>query len=118
LCLGSSLDDPGFESRRGQKIFIFSKTSILVLGPTQTPLKEVLWFFPGVKAPGHEVDRSPPSSTEVKNKGSFTLAPHTCIHGVQMDNFALLFLLFADIRESLCYFCGLVELLTFLGGTL
>jgi len=118
LCLGYSLDDPGFESQRGQNIFIFSKTSILALWPTQTSLQGVLWFFPGVKASGREVDRSPPSSAEVRNEWSFTSTPHTCIHGVEMKIFALLFLLFSDNMECLCYFYGLVELLTFFGGTL
>jgi hypothetical protein len=33
--------------------------------------------FPGVKRPGREADRSPPSSAEVKNGGSMPPLPHT-----------------------------------------
>jgi len=32
-------------------------------------------YFPGVKRPGHEIDHSPPSSAEAKNKWSCTSTP-------------------------------------------
>jgi predicted heme/steroid binding protein len=33
--------------------------------------------FPGLKRPGREVDRSPPSSAEVKNGGAISALPRT-----------------------------------------
>jgi hypothetical protein len=34
-----SMDGPGFESRQGQNIFLFPKSSTSALGPTQTPIQ-------------------------------------------------------------------------------
>jgi hypothetical protein len=40
----------------------------LALGPTQTPIQQVLGVnFPGVKWMGPEADHSPPSNAEVNN---------------------------------------------------
>lgn len=41
----------------------------------------------GVKQPGRE--DSFPSSTEIKNDGSYTLAPPICLHGMNRDKFTL-----------------------------
>lgn len=40
-------------------------------------------FFPGVKHPGPEADRSLPSSTEVKNGGRTPIP--ICLHGVVLN---------------------------------
>jgi len=41
----------------------------------------------GVKQRGRE--DSFPSSTEIKNDGSYTLAPPVCLNGMSMDKFTL-----------------------------
>ena len=56
----SSLMGRGSNASRGQDIFLFSKTSRPVLGPTQLPVKWVSKFLPGPKRLGCEVDHSLP----------------------------------------------------------
>jgi hypothetical protein len=56
------------------KIFIFSTSSKLVLGPTQPPI-QWLPISLRVKRPGPGADHSPPTSAEVKNGGTIPL-PH------------------------------------------
>jgi hypothetical protein len=55
---------------RGE-IFLFSKSSRPVLGPTQAPIQRV----PGVKRPGREADHLLPTSVEVKNTWIYTYTP-------------------------------------------
>ena len=43
--------------------------------PTQPPTQRVPGPFPGVKRPGCQVNRSPPSSAEVKIQWIYTSAP-------------------------------------------
>jgi hypothetical protein len=58
---------------RGLGIFLFHTASILSLGPTQPPIQWVAGALSlEVKRPGHEVDHSFLSSTEVKNVWSYT----------------------------------------------
>jgi hypothetical protein len=53
------------------KIFLFSATSRLALGPTHLPIQWVPRAISlGVKWLEHEADHSPPSCTEVKNGGA------------------------------------------------
>jgi len=60
---------PGFDSRQGQ-IFLITTVSRLALGPTQ-PIQWVpRVLFPGVKRPGHEADRTPPSGAKGKTDGA------------------------------------------------
>ena len=63
--IGCGLDGPDFEYRHGQEVFLFSDNSRPFLGPTQPHVQWVLGLFLGV-------NRSRSSSTEVKNKGSYT----------------------------------------------
>jgi hypothetical protein len=52
-------------------IFLFATVSRRVLVSTQPPIQWVLMALSlGVKRPGCEADRSPPSSAEVKNAWS------------------------------------------------
>ena len=81
------LDDLGSESQQGHKIFLISKTSQMVLQPTQPPIHGYHGSSSGVKQPGHAVDHSPPSSTEVKNKWSYTSTPPIYPHCVDRGNF-------------------------------
>jgi hypothetical protein len=55
------------------KNFLFSTSSILVLGPTQ-PL---IQWVPAVKRPGRESVHSPPTSTDVKKTWIYTSTPPT-----------------------------------------
>jgi hypothetical protein len=66
----------GFDSRRGLGIFLFTTASRTALGSTQPPIQWVPGALSlGVKRPGREADRSPPSSAEVKIAWSYTSAP-------------------------------------------
>jgi len=57
---------PGFDSRRGLGIFLFTTASIAALGPTQPPIRWVPEALSqGVKRPGRKADHSPLSSAEV-----------------------------------------------------
>lgn len=47
--------------------------------------KHPAWL--GAKLPGHEVDHSPSSSTEVKNEWCYVPTPPVCLHGMHWDNF-------------------------------
>jgi hypothetical protein len=48
------LDDAGFESRQGQEIFLFFKTSRLALRPTQLSSEMVLGLITVVELPESE----------------------------------------------------------------
>jgi hypothetical protein len=64
---GWTIGVPGFDSRRGLGIFLFTTASRTALGPTQLPIQWVpVALSLGVKRPGREADHSPPSSAEVK----------------------------------------------------
>jgi hypothetical protein len=71
----------GFNSLQGLGIFIFTTMSIMVLGPTQTPIQWVL----GVKRPRHEADHSPPCSVEFKNACRCTSTPEIHLHGMVLS---------------------------------
>jgi hypothetical protein len=71
---------PGFNSRQGQEIFLYSTASRLALGPTQLPNQWVPGaLFPGVKRQGCEADCSTSSSAEVKNGGTIPPVPDTSL---------------------------------------
>jgi hypothetical protein len=78
------MDDPGFESRQGQFIFLFfSKTprhqrSCSVGTRVSSQVLE---------RQGRDDDRSPPLSVEVKNEWSYTSPPPLQLHCVEKDNF-------------------------------
>jgi hypothetical protein len=67
-------------SSRGWE-FLFTTASRTALGPIQSPIQWVTGALSlGVKRPGREADHSPPSSSEVKNVWSYTLAPPVRLH--------------------------------------
>jgi hypothetical protein len=71
--MGLTIGVIGFDSRRWLGIFLFTTASRTALGLTQPPIQWVPGALsPGVKWPGREADRSPPSSAEVKNAWSYT----------------------------------------------
>jgi hypothetical protein len=58
--MGWMMGVPGFDSRRGLGIFLFTTASTTALGPTQPPITWVpRALFLGVKRPGREADHSP-----------------------------------------------------------
>jgi hypothetical protein len=64
---GWTIGVPGFDSRRGLGIFLFTTASRTVLEPTHSPIQWILGALSlGVKRLGREVDHSPPSGAEVK----------------------------------------------------
>jgi hypothetical protein len=69
---------PEFDSRQGQKIFLYSTVFRPDLGLAQPPI--IQWvlesFFPELKRMEREVSPLPPSSAEVKNVGAI----HQLIH--------------------------------------
>jgi hypothetical protein len=57
----------GFDSQWGLRIFLFTTTYRMALGPTHPPIQWVPGVLSlGLKQPGHETDYSHPSSAEVK----------------------------------------------------
>lgn len=82
----------GFECQYGQDIFLFSGTSRSAVGTTHFPIQWVPGFFPGVNRPGREVNHSPPSSDDVRNKWSCTSTALICLNDVYRENFAFAFL--------------------------
>jgi hypothetical protein len=50
--LGYRLGDPGFESRQGQDIYLFSKMTIPGPEPTKHPMQWVLGALSGIKTTG------------------------------------------------------------------
>ena len=67
-----------FDSRRGKRFFLFSKTSRLAVR-----------FVPRMKWPGREVDYSLLSSAEIKNGWSYTSVSPICPNTVHGINFTL-----------------------------
>ena len=67
------MDDPGFESRQGQQVFLLSEWSRPDVGPTQPLAYRVRGFFHG-----HDVDHLSASNAEVKKRGAIMrLLPFT-----------------------------------------
>jgi hypothetical protein len=59
--------------------------SLLQIGPGAHPASDAYrGYFPEIKRPGYDVEHSPPSNAEVKNKWTYASTP---LHGVDRDNF-------------------------------
>jgi hypothetical protein len=73
---------PEFESRHGQRDFLFATAYRSSLGPTEVPIQWVPGVLsPRVKRPVPKADHSPPFSAEIKNVWS-CLHSHIHLHGV------------------------------------
>jgi hypothetical protein len=69
---------PGFDSRKGQEIFLYSTSSRPALGPAQPPTQWVPGALSlGVKQQGRATDHSPPINAEIKNGSTVPPLPHT-----------------------------------------
>jgi hypothetical protein len=69
LCYG--LDDPGFESRKGQEIFLLSNVSRWICGPPISYWMDTRTLSSGLKWPGRKVDHWLPPRAEVNDEWSF-----------------------------------------------
>jgi hypothetical protein len=87
------LDGLIFEYRQGQEIFLFPQTFRPTLGPIQPPIQWTPGSFSGVKRPGHEVNHSHPSNSEVKNEWIYTSNSLIRFNGVDGKNFTFFFCL-------------------------
>jgi len=82
------MDGPGFESRQGQHIFLFSKSSGSALGPNQTPIQ----WGTGVLS-RRKNRRGVMLTAQLKpkprsgNKWSYTSTIAIRLHGADSDNF-------------------------------
>ena len=91
------MDGPGFESRLGQEIFLFSKTSRSAFGPPCVLFngyRALLWWGGGCRGPVRDADLSPQTSAEVKNEWSYRLLLfllYTCMAWTR-DRFTCLYL--------------------------
>ena len=84
------LEGPGFVSLEGQDISFSPKLPDRHCGPS-IPLFNRFWnSVPGVMRPEREVNRSHPSSTDVKNEWTYTSTPTIHLYGFDRDNLTLL----------------------------
>ena len=91
--LGYGLDDQGFDFRKGQEIFLFSRTPLLTLQPTPVSYSVVpTGSFPRSQAARTEADHLLSPSAWVKNQRSYTSTFRTCLQRVQRDNFTFTYL--------------------------
>jgi hypothetical protein len=88
VCCG--LDDPGFESREGQKMFFSCLTCQDGAGATDFLLKSYRGSVPGAKAVG--AWGWPPLRAEVKDEWNYTCTPPICHHGVASNSTTFSFL--------------------------
>jgi hypothetical protein len=82
--LGYGLDDRGFETQQGLRIFLFTIASRPAMRSTRPPMQWVLGALSlGVKRPGREADHSPPSSAKVNawSYTYYTYTPPVRLHG-------------------------------------
>jgi hypothetical protein len=86
ITLSYVLDNRGFESRQGLRIFLFTTASRPALGATKPPIQWVAGDLSlGVKRPRREADYSPPSNAEVKSAWNYTSTPPIRLHGVVLS---------------------------------
>ena len=65
--------------------FLLSKHPDRLWGPPNLLFSKYWGYFPGVEWPMCEVNHSPPSNAEVRNKWSYAYAPSVCHHGVEKE---------------------------------
>ena len=79
-----TLDDAGFETRKGEKIFVIKNVKT---GSGAHPASSSLSSFQRLKRPDRDVQRSPPTSPGLKNESRYTSTPPPSFHGVDRDTF-------------------------------
>jgi hypothetical protein len=86
IALGYGLDDRGFESREGLRLFLFTIVSRPALGPTQPSVQWVpAALSQGVKRPQSEADHSPPCGAEVEECVELYLHSPIHLHDVALS---------------------------------
>jgi hypothetical protein len=81
------LDGPVFESKEKARVCFSANRSDRLWSRPSLLLNGYRGYSPGVQRSGHEVARSPPTNTEVKNERSGTCIPPAWFYGVDRDNF-------------------------------
>jgi hypothetical protein len=85
------LDGSGVRTQAGARyIFLRQKGPVLHWGPQILLFTGYRCYFPGIKRPGLDVDRSPPSNAEVKNEWSYTSTPPICLYDVDGVTFVII----------------------------
>jgi hypothetical protein len=80
-----------FKSQQRKEIFLISKMSKQVPGPTQPPIQWVLGFSTKAKCQGVMLKHSPPRSAKVKNDWNYISTAPTCPHGMDRETFNFTF---------------------------
>jgi hypothetical protein len=75
-----------FNCSRGKRFPLLPNSPDLLWGTPSLLFGGCWGYFLGVKQVGCDVDCSPLSGAEVKNKWSYTCAPFVCFHGVDGDS--------------------------------
>jgi hypothetical protein len=101
---GWTIEVLGFDSRRGQGIFLCTTVPRTALGPNQPPIQWVPWALSlGVRRPRREADHSPPSSVEFNTAWNYTSTPQyvfmTWCLVKHRDNFTFTFTVWVAIRQ-------------------
>jgi len=73
-------------ARSGVRILVRA-TSRSALGPTSLLFNGYRASSPGIRRPGHDVNHSPPSSTEAKNEWSYASTPPVRLRDVDSKHF-------------------------------
>jgi hypothetical protein len=86
--------DPGYffvahpEYSQGKRFVSSPKLPDGLWGPSSLIFNGYRGYFTGVKRLGQEVDSSPTSNVEVKNKWRYTSTPlRKCLHGVDRERY-------------------------------
>jgi hypothetical protein len=72
IAMGYGVDGTGFESRKGQELFIFPKSPGLLQGPTSLLFNGYRGFLLGDKNGSGLKLTTPPSRTNLKNEQNYT----------------------------------------------
>jgi hypothetical protein len=80
------MDKLALDSRQVQENFLFPRTYISSIRPSQPPIQWIPGVLSlGVKRPGLEADNSPPSSAEVNSERNYTSTAPICLYGVEWE---------------------------------
>jgi hypothetical protein len=82
----------GLISRKNKRLLLLKNVQIGHAASYSVGMRGWVVSFAGVKLSQHEVDRTPPSTVQVKNEWGYNSAPSIHLHGADRDNFILTFL--------------------------